>query len=802
MASLFDDLKLAVRQLRRKPLFTATAVLTLAIGMGVNAVAFSVVNAFLFKGSAISGHPDVGRVLTTPGGDEGGNGSLPDLERFAEATKGSLDLAAEGRSSLAWHHDGTTDTAWVLFVSSNYFSMVDARVIAGRLNVARTDGGMPSVVIGERFWREKLASASIAGLTLRLNKTDVSVAGVLSEAFTGPAGIYSPDVWLPLEELALFGTSPKLNAGETRWLFLLGRLLPESSVAAVQGQLDNAVKGMARDWPDSHRDRGARFRMLGEGNSERRGIATGAAIGMSLIGLVLLLACFNVTNLLLARAVERERDMGIRTALGASPTRLMRLVVTEGFVIAMLSGGMALIVAWWTQSLITSFAIPIEQPQHLDFTPDRTVLLFVGALILVAGVLPGLWPAVAAARVDVLRVLGSQGANSASGKPSPIRRWLVGAQIAGSTAFLALAALLIQSFGFLSEADMGFARDRLIVAQFEPATNGYDADASERYVHALLTRVRALPGVIDVAAADRVPFFIGFEHVTPVWPDEGTCESDACEKIATLAAGPGYFQTMGISLVAGRELAAGRAGEVVINQAFAAKQWPDGRGLGETIRFGDRGAAATVVGITAKHETRGLDRERPTLYFPLVREHYEGGLTVVARTAAEPAPLVRSFSDAAQAVDPNVSMLAVKTMQQRMAVQLWPFRTVSWMFSICGGLALLLATVGLAGVVIHAVSRRLREFGVRVSLGATPRDLVVDVLRSSTALLIPGLVTGALLAAGLARLAQVALIGVNVLNPITYIAVALLECAIVIVACLGPALRASRVDPLVALRSE
>lgn len=803
MTTLLHDLRISLRQLGRRPGFTATAVLTLAIGMGVNTVAFTVVNALLFKGSATSAQPNVGRVATTPGGDEGGYGSLADYQRFADATRDSLELAAEGRASLAWRHDGASETAWVLFVSPNYFSMMDAPVVAGRLTVARANGGAPAVVIGERFWREKLGAASLAGLTVRLNDIDVSVAGVIANSFTGPAGIYSPDIWLPLEDVSLFATPPDLQARETRWLFFLGRLTAKSTPAEVQGQLDHAAAAMARDWPESHRDRGARFRMFSEGNSELRGLASAAAIGMGLIGLVLLLACFNVANLLLARAVERERDMGIRAALGARPARLLRLVVTEGFVIASLAGGLALLLAWWTQSLVGSFAIPIEEPQHLDLTPNLTVVLFIAGIVVVAGVLPGLWPAISAARVDVLRVLGSQGGNSAGGRPSPLRRWLVGAQVAGSTAFLALAVLLIQSFSYLGNAPMGFARDHLVVAEFYPASNGYSADASRRYVEALLDRIKALPGMTGAAVADRAPFFIGFENETAVWPDGGVCDPVTCPKVATLVAGPEYFETMGIAMMAGREFTpADTAVSVIVNSAFALQQWPDGRGVGETLRLHERGVTATVVGITANHKTRGLDRERPTIYMPLSAEHYGGALTVVARTTGAPAPLVRSFAEAARDVDPNISMAAVKTMEQRMAVQLWPLRTVSWLFSICGALALILGTVGLASVIIHAVTQRRREFGVRVSMGATPRDLVADVLRGAGRLLVPGLVVGVVLAAGLARLAQVALVGVNVLNPLSYLAVVVVQCAVVALACLAPALRAARVDPLVALRAE
>jgi len=481
----------------------------------------------------------------------------------------------------------------------------------------------------------------------------------------------------------------------------------------------------------------------------------------------------------------------------------MRLVVTEGFVLAMLSGGLALVLAWWTQSLVGSFAIPIEEPQHIDLTPDRTVVGFILALVLIAGVLPGLWPALAAARANVSRVLGSQGANAAGGRPSPLRRWLVGAQIAGSTTFAAVAVLLVQSYASVSTADMGFARANLLVADVEPASHGYSARRARRYADALLDRVRALPGVLDVAVADRAPFFIGYDRYTTAWPPGGTCEAVPCPKYPTYAVSPGYFKTMGIQLVEGREFEHGRAAaEVVINRAFARKQWPDGGGVGETLRIGAEGTVVTVVGITARTHTRGLDREQPVLFMAIAPEQFEGGLTVVVRTTTAPATVVRSFVEAARAVDPNVSMLAVQTMDQRMAVQMWPFRTLSWMFSICGGLALIMATVGLAGVVIHAVSRRMREFGVRISVGATPRHLVADVLKSSAVLLTPGLIVGLALAAAAARLTQSVFVGVNVLNPAIYVGVAAAHGAIVLLACIAPALRASRVDPLVALRAE
>lgn len=800
MSTVIQDVRQSLRNLARKPIFTATAVLTLGVGMGVNAVAFSVVNGLLFKSYLLSGIPNTGRIITIPGGDENGYASIAEYERFSDATSEVLDIAAEGRSSLAWKHDGVTETAWVLYASRNYFSLLTPPVIAGRIHVQRDDS-ITSVVIGERFWREKLGSPSIAGLTLRLNNTDVSVAGVIDESWTGPAGIYSPDIWLPLDELALFGAPASMQARDSRWLFVLGRLKNGASSAQVNSLVQAAATQMTRDWPDTHKDRTAQFRLLDGNNSERRGMAYAAAVGMGIIALVLLLACFNVANLLLARAVERERDMGIRAALGARPWRLMRLVITEGFVIAAMSGVLALTLAWWTQSLVTSFAMPMEEPQHIDLTPDARVVFFIAVLIVIAGVLPGVWPAISAARLDVLRILGSQGA--AGMRPSRMRRALVAAQIAGSTLFLAIAGLFMQSYASLTTFDVGFARDELVLADFDPSTNGYDAARAAQYAAAFSDRVRALPGIVDVATIDHAPFSIGYDTMTKVWPPGVTCEDNTCHEYATYGVSAGYFKTMSIPIVEGREFEDGRGdGDVIINGSLARVLWPDRSAIGQSFRIGNAGEYVTVVGVTGRTRTRGLDRETPALFVPLGAKHYAHGLTLVARTAGPPSALVKSIAEAAHAVDPDVAVIATKTMEERMGVQLWPFRTLTWMFSICGGLALLLATVGLAGVVIHAVNRRIREFGVRVSIGATPRDLMRDVLLGSTKMLIPGITIGLVLAAGAARLVRYIFIGVNVLNPTTYLVVAIVQVLIVVLACLTPALKASRVDPLIALRSE
>ena len=619
----------------------------------------------------------------------------------------------------------------------------------------------------------------------------------------GPGGVYAPDVWLPLDDLGIFHVSPQLDARDTRWLSVIARIEPSATAAEANARLAGAAAAMAQEWPATHANRSARFAPFSEQPGELKTMAAPAAAAMGIIGLVLLLACFNVANLLLARAVEREREMGIRVALGARSGRIVRLVVGEGLLVSAAAGAAALLLAWWAQRLVGAFAIPIAFPQYLDLTPDATVIAFIAALVLVAGVLPGAWPAIVSARVNVLAVLGAQGGGSVGGRPSAFRAWLVGAQVAGSTAFLAIATLFVQSYAGAAAADIGFERDHLVVAQLDPSSHGFDPARARRYAQALGARLGALPGVAGVAMVDRIPFYVGYPQATRVWPATGDCADTKCPQVTTYLAGPGYFSVMGIALRQGREFGPAEGPGVIVNEAFARKTWPNGDALGSTLRLGAAGDPATVVGIVANvSERMQRNTETPLLYLPMREPHYAAPFTVVVRTAGPPLPLIRPLIDAANEVDGDIALQSVETMAQRLELPLWPVRTLSGVFGICGLLALVLATVGLAGAVAHAVTRRTREFGVRLSMGATPRDLAGGVLRQGATLFVPGLVAGLALAAGAARLGGALFVGINVLDPLTYLGVAAVQALVVTLACLAPALRAARVDPLVALRAD
>ncbi len=616
-------------------------------------------------------------------------------------------------------------------------------------------------------------------------------------------GCTRPILWLALDDLGLFDVSPALRQPDTRWLFLFGRLLPQASLSQVQAQLDVAAGEMAREWPGTHANRGAAFWMLDRGNTELRRVRQAAAVGLGIIGLVLLLACFNVANVLMARAVERERELGIRAALGAGPGRLVRLVMSEGVVVAALAGLLALLVASWTETIVRTFAIPIAEPQHVDLSIDRRLVAFAMVLVSITGILPALWPAVSALRVNVVRALGAHGSQVIGGRTPALRAWLVGAQVAGATAFLCLAALLLQTNASLAASDLGFDPDRLVVAELEPASHGFDEARTRQYLDLVAARTAALPGVIAVALADRVPFFIGQDRRAVMSPASAACDPDACQAYARYAVSEDYFAAMGIAMVEGRAFAAGlRAGEAIVNETLAGELWPGGGAIGSQVRLGSSGAPATIVGIARNSHTRSLDRVHPVFYVPLSAADLAGALTLVARTSGPPADLVRPLRAAALAADPNVAIRTVTTMAERTAIQRWPFVTMSRVLSMCGVLALALAVAGLAGVVSHNVGRRTREFGVRLAIGATPRDLRLDVLRGGARLLGPGLLVGLVSAAMLAELARAVFAGVRAPHPVIYLAVAILQAAVVLAACLWPARRAARIDPLISLRAE
>ena len=806
MDNLVSDLRFAVRALLARPGFSTLAVLTLAIGIGVNAVAFSALNALLYKPLRFPGVETLGWIMTRSPGNPYAQASWPDYQELARSARAFEAIAAEGRMPMSLQDGPRSRQVWALLVSSNYLSTLRAAPEIGRIftDADRSSPDVPAMV-SSRLWTAELGGGdSVAGRTLTLNGRIVSVVGVLPDGFQGPGGLYEPDVWIPIDRMRTLNMPARLSERGQAWLTVVGRLAPGISAAQAGADLQSVATRIAAEHAGTEAERTLAFAPMIDGNPEVRAIASVGWIGLAIVGLVLLIACFNVAALLLARAAERQRETSVRTALGASRSRILRQFAMEGLLLALVSGAAAIVVAGWSADLLAAFSLPSPIPQRLHIVVDRRLVGFTVMLVAFAGIVPALLPALQATRVNLA---ASMRMESALGpRPSRLRNVFMVAQIAGSTLFLTTALLFVRSFWTQSATSPGFDTAHLLILELKPSDFGYDAARSRVLFENLAERVRALPGVARVALGDRVPFYVGFPKPTKVSADGTDCASVECRDVFVYGVGPGYMAALGVPIVAGQEFTAQdiTAGDsVIVSQKLASRLWPGRGAVGEWIREGQDGRPFRVIGVAAdvKHHMLG-EAPREYLYRPLLDREYADAVTLVVRTAGDPAMFLSAVQDQVRALDASLPPGTVKTMAQRMEMPLWPARTAAGFLGVCGTLALVLATVGLFGMTYLTVSQRTREFGIRAALGAAPGRVMGLVLREGIALTLPGVVFGLVGAAIAGRLLSSGLVGVNAADPSAYAASAMLQAIVALLACLLPAYRATKADPMLALRVE
>ena len=806
MDSLRLDLRYALRGLLNRPGFAALAVLTLAVGIGVNAVAFAGLNAFLFKPLAFEDAEELGWIVTTSPGNPHSEASLPDYEELAQGASAFDAIIAEGRMPLSLRSADRSEQAWGLLVSTNYLPALRVRPRIGRLfGKADLLAAEVPVLVSERFWNGRLGGGeSVAGRSVTLNGRSFAVLGVVPEGFQGPGGFYEPDVWLPLDRIEVMGLAAALRTRERNWLGLAGRLRPGATLAQAQAELQAFAARRGEMYPGTNEQRSLTFVPVTDGNPEVHRVARLAWIPLAVVGVVLLLACFNVAGLLLARTAERQRELGVRTALGASRARVLRQLVTEGALLASLSGAAALVAAFWTADLLSAFSLPSPIPQRLHIRFDWRFAAFMGALVAAAACLPAIVPALHATRREALRAIRTEPAFG--GRPSRMRNGFVIAQIAGSTLFLAAALLSVRSFWNAAAFDPGFDIERTLVLELTPSNYGYTAARSQAFFDRLVERLSAVPGVSRAALADRVPFYVGYAKLSPVAIAGEDCSLRKCRDVTEYAVGPGHFAALGISLEAGREFTGEESrsdGMAVISATMAARFWPGESALGQSFRYGRDRRVMEVIGVAADvtHHRMGED-PAAYVYRPLQAGDFADRVTVIVRASGDPRLLIGAVQEQVRAIDADLPATAVKTMNERMTLPLWPSRTAARFFLVCGTLALVLSTVGLFGVTYFTVSQRTREFGVRIAIGATPRNLLSLVLREGLLLTVPGIALGVAGALAITRVAASALFGVSAADPLSYGATAAVQAAVAVAACALPAWRATRADPMIALRAE
>jgi len=807
MDSFRQDLKYAVRALTNRPWFSALAILTLAIGIGVNAVAYSAINALLGKPLRFPGAEQLGWIQTTGGSSPYNQTSLPDYQDLARENRTFEAIFAEARLPLSMATDGAAEQVWSLLVSANYLDGLRARPLIGRtLTASDGTGSELAVVVGERFWRDRLNGGdSLAGRTLSLNGNLFSIVGVLPEGFQGPGGLYEPDLWLPLEKLHLLKLAPALTDRRTGWLTVAGRMRPGVTTAQAQADVRGIMEELARVHPATNTGRSVTFFPAKNGVPELRRIAQAAWIGLAVVGIVLLIACFNVAGLLLARAAERQREIGVRAALGATRARILRQLLVEGLLLASASGAAALLLAVWSADLLSAFSLPSPIPQRLHFVIDGRVIGFTVVLVALAGVLPALLPALQASRSDVRQVMGSQPV--IGGRSSRLRSLFVTAQVAGSTLFLAAALLFVRSFANAASFAPGFDVDHTLVLELNAESFGYDAQRAEGLFGSLVERLRAISGVEAVSLADRAPLSVGFPKTVDVARDLDECTGTGCRTAVEFGIATDHFASLGLPLRSGRELTAqeirGNAPVVIVGEGMAEALWPRQDPVGQSLRVGRDRRLVEVVGVAADvKDVYAAATTRSYLYRPLRQAEYADRVAVIVRTTGDPAPFTAIVRQQVQALDASLPATAISTTRERMKLPTWPARTAAGFLLVCGSLALILATVGLFGVTFYTVSQRTREFGVRVALGATPGGVMRLVLREGLMLTVPGVIVGIAGALLALRLASRMLVGIGAADPSIYALTAIVQTAVALGACALPAMRAMRADPMRALRQE
>jgi predicted permease len=802
MDNFVSDLRYACRTFIRNPGFTIVAVVSLALGIGVNVVIFSVVNAALSK--PISGATDPDRLVRVYRGEHSPL-SYQDFRTFRDSARSFAGMVAERLQGVTVERDGQSVALQVAVVPDDYFATLGISAAAGRLFAGASN--QPVVVLAHGYWQRTLAGdASVVGRSIRLNDTPFSVVGVASAAFTSSVPLWKPEAFVPFSSArAVLGADPATWDGS---VYVTARLAPNASRSSAQAELDVRTRQLIAANPDARRGMTIRLDDARGVVAEIRTPATVASTFlMAIVGLVLLIACANVANLLLARAMSRRREIGVRLAIGASQGRLVRQLLTENALLALVGGAAAFIAAVQAGrvlAVVLSANIPVDLA--VSFAPDQRVLLYTIAISLATALLFGLAPALQSVRRDLVTALRDD-ADRSGYRRSKLRSTLVIGQVVLCTVLVAGSMLFLRSLGNAKQIDPGFAVDGVVDIPIDLSPRQVGEQAGAEFFERVLDDTRALPGVTSATMANVIPLS-GSNNGTTVWIEHApTVVGQRLPQVYFNVVATDYFRTLRIPLLRGRDVttADGAASDrvVVINETMARRFWPSEEALGRRLSTdGPSGPWVRVVGVVKDTKYNSLGETTPSfMYLPLAQA-YQSSMVVQIRTSAPAASVGESVGKIARALDPQLPAPRATTLEQDMQLALLPAKVGAALLGTFGSLALLLATVGIYGVASFAVARRTRELGIRAALGAQQRDVLRMVVGESMRRVGIGLALGLAGALGLARVLASQLYGVGAVDPVTFVLTPVILGGVALVASLVPARRAMRVDPLVALRSE
>jgi predicted permease len=822
--ALFRDMKHGVRQLARQPGFTAAAVASLALGIGLNTTLFSMVNAVLFRSGPVA-QPD--RLV------EIYSGMSEDFPQFTTSYPDYLDirsgvdaLAGVNASSYVRGILSTGDRPALVTgeaVTANYFDVLGVRLSMGRSfreEENLTPGAASVAVLGHGLWQQRFGSRpDTVGSSVKISGVSYTVIGIAPREFTGTIPGIPADFWAPLvmvDRLVFSGVqgstdkdpgATRIERRGTRWLFVKGRLAEGRTVDQVQAQMDALYARLRADYPDTNEKTtasvvpAASIRFHPMLDTYIRAASAGL---MAAVALVLLIACANVANMLLARGASRRRELAIRAALGASRARLIRQLLSEGLVLAFLGGAAGILIAWWAGRALSGFGselFPI--PISFDFSVDWRVLAFAFTASAATAILFGLAPAWSSSKPALVPAL-KESAEGNGRRRLTLRNLLVVGQLSLSLVLLVAGALLGRGLLAARNTELGFDPTPISSLSFDLRMNGYDIVRATALRERILDTVAALPGVMAVSTASRLPLApdINLEgvlvpgHHLP--KDEGTLTD-------VVAVGADYFTVVGVPIVKGRPISADDVRQqrrvAVVNETMARQYWPEGAAIGRLIHAGGWDSAPVeIVGVARDHKVRSVgEQARPYLHLPVPPSQSIGLIVRTATPAAAALPMLR---DAIWKLDPEILFTEDVPAEQVAAATIAPTRLGAMVLGAFGALALLLAAVGLYGVISHAVGRRTRELGIRIALGAERGQVLRMIMAEGGRLALAGIGLGTLAAAAIGRVLESLLYGVSSFDPIAYSVAAGLLFVVALAANLVPALTAASIDPVRALRTE
>ena len=811
MGALGQDVRYGWRQLLKHPGFTALAILSMALGIGANTAIFSLVNTVLLRPLparepsqliAVDGQLRNGIDFTLQ--------SYLNYKDYRDRNTGFSGLLAYRFVVASLSHNGVNERVWGFDVSGNYFDVLGVRPTFGRSFLPeedRTPGSHPVVILSYACWQKRFAGdPTIIGQKILLNTHPFTVIGVAPPGFVGTEVAYAPEFWVPMMMAKqIEPASTWLEQRESDNLFVIGRLKPGVSVEQAKAQLDALTAEMAKEHPKENAGRRVLLMPPGLFIPDIRNSIFAFSGLLAVVGaLVLLLACVNLANLLLARATERRKEIGIRLAVGASRARLVRQLLTESIMLSLLGGAVGLLLAIWTNQAISSIKLPTDIALLFDLRIDWRVLLFTAALSLLTGIFFSLLPALQSSKPQLVPALKDE--TSMGGfRRSRLRNALVVAQVALSLVLLISAGLIVRSLQAAQRMRPGFNPQNAVALSFDLGLQGYDDAKGRAFYQRVMDRAKAIPGVRSVAATDVLPLALDYSSNTIYIEGQPVRSRSDLPLAIPYSVSPGFFETMGMPL-RGRGFLPNEnkpdSRVAIVNETFARRFFPGQEVIGKRYNHtGPNDPFWEIIGVVpdGKYNTLG-EEPKAVVYRPL--RYFDSQFTLVGRTAGDPRTVLGEMRQVVQELDPTLPVYDAKTLTQHMNIPLFPAKMAAWILASFGVLALFLAAIGIYGVMACVVVGRTREIGLRMALGAQTGDVLRLILGQGMLLAAIGSLIGLTIGFGGTRFLKTLLYGVSAADPLTFGGVTLLLVGVTFLACWLPAQRASRVDPMIALRAE